>query len=163
MKPVSTPENENIIKDLFSEATKLTKQEFNNLQISIDTRIDGSIPNLFANSVQLQQILLNLIRNSAEAMENQSSNKQIALECNLNQSLAFEFCAKDTGPGIPNNVSEDLITHHDTNKPDGLGMALFICNFIISSHGRALWHDASSLEGACIRFQIPIDAESVLI
>ena len=147
-------------ENLIGETLNLLQKEISKHNIDVKTSFEKDLPFLVADQAQVQQILLNIIRNSIEAMEHQSNQKYITIGCNLFNNTMMEFFIEDTGPGIPNHLLDDLMTPCESTKPNGLGMGLCICNFIIASNGGRLFHDKSFEQGTRIVFQIPLQCST---
>lgn len=148
------------IDRLINETIQLVELDLTKHNIEINIEVNSALPHLIADQAQLQQVLLNLIRNSIEAMEHQQSNKKITIECYPHQYSMVEFSIKDTGPGIPKGMLNNLISPRESSKPDGLGMGLCICNFIITSKNGSFWHDENYTHGTHIKFRIPLQQDS---
>lgn len=148
------------VKELVGETIQLLNQEIRDKSIELKTEIDESVPPIYADRVQLQQVLLNLIRNSIEAMDSQNSLLNININCARIGDNELEFSVIDTGPGIKQEFPEGFVTPLESNKPNGMGMGLCISNYIINAHSGVLWHDQKYTDGACMRFRLPINQES---
>ena len=143
------------VKELLNETIQLLNQDIHKQNIELNIEIDENLPLIHADRVQLQQVLLNLIRNSIEAMEKNGSIKQLTVNCIRHNTDEVEFSVTDTGPGIKHNLLDNLITPRESNKPDGMGMGLCISNSIVNAHDGTMWNDSNYKDGACIRFRIP--------
>ena len=93
--------------------------------------------------IQVQQVLLNLIRNSAEAMAGRQ-NKRIEVVARAIGGKMVEVRVSDTGPGLPPNVARHVFEPFNTTKTDGMGVGLAICRTIIESHGGTIRYFAGA-------------------
>ncbi len=143
---------------LLEDTLALLKKDICKFGIDTEIIVSDDLPYLVADQSQIQQILLNILRNSIEALEHHAGNKRILIDCKLLNNQMVEFSIEDTGPGIPNNLLGDLMTPCESTKPNGLGMGLCICNFIITSNGGKLTHDKSHNPGTRIKFHLPIQS-----
>ena len=142
------------------KSLQLIQSDLNKHNIEINIELDSTVPHLIADQIQLQQVLLILLRNSIEAMEHQRNSKNIFITCYPFQTSMVEFFIEDTGLGISKDLLNNLISPCESSKPNGLGMGLCICNFIITSNGGTFWHDTDYSSGTRIKFRIPIQQSS---
>ena len=110
------------------------------------------------NKVQVQQVLVNLVRNAIEAMRD-SVERQ--LEITLHRESAEDgeravVCVADTGPGIADSVAGQLFLPFVTSKRDGVGVGLSISKAIVASHQGTIWHEPRERRGAVFKFSLPI-------
>ncbi|WP_020175581.1 sensor histidine kinase [Methyloferula stellata] len=111
---------------------------------------------VFIDRVQIQQVLLNLMRNAVEAM---AETIERELRVSSDRSGAHvRVSVADTGLGISSDVAARLFEPFVTTKPDGMGIGLPICQAIIKAHGGELWFDRASSLGATFHFTLPIVA-----
>ena len=123
----------------------------------IKTELDVNLPLIHGDRIQLQQVLLNLISNSFDALENSLDPREILIRTWRKDTDTIIVEVKDSGCGIPAQNMPKLFTHFFTNKPDGLGMGLSISRSIIESHSGRLDVKNNSDRGATFYFTIPID------
>lgn len=151
------------VNELLDETVQLLSQDIQKQKIELKIEIEKNLAPIHADRVQLQQVLLNLMRNSIEAMESISTNRLLTLQCRKISASEIEFAVADTGPGIEHDMLDDLITPFDSNKPNGMGMGLCISNSIINAHDGLLWNDHNYKRGACLRFRLPIQEKAVAL
>lgn len=107
-------------------------------------------------AVQIEQVLVNLISNSAQAMiKAKSVRRHIDISVEL-QGTMVKVAVHDSGPGLPAGTSEELFDVLKTNKEDGMGMGLAISRSLIQGHGGRLWADDQAEGGACFCFTLPV-------
>jgi len=104
--------------------------------------------------IQIQQVLVNLIRNAIEAMQN-SSRKELTLTIKKNEKDKIEVSIADTGSGISPEVSQHLFQPFFTTKPQGMGVGLSISRTIIEDHGGRIWVEANPEGGAVFKILLP--------
>jgi signal transduction histidine kinase len=96
---------------------------------------------------QLQQVLLNLIRNAIEAMQ-EVEERDLLLKCEmLVDDRMIDIMVADTGPGIKPEILSSLFRPFNTSKPAGMGVGLSICRAIVESHGGKIWVDSTVGKG----------------
>jgi C4-dicarboxylate-specific signal transduction histidine kinase len=102
--------------------------------------------------VQIQQVLLNLVRNAFEAMS--KSERRLLTVSARHVADMVEVRVADTGPGLAPEVAEHLFQPFHSTKEGGMGVGLSLCRKIIDSHGGKLWHEPSE-RGAVFAFSVP--------
>lgn len=133
----------------------------NNIQMNWE--IPADLPPIVVDSVQIQQIILNLVRNAVDAMENTEPEKrQISVTAKLTapHEIRVEVC--DRGPGVSDSCANDIFNAFYTTKASGMGMGLAICRTIARAHGGQLGfrNNESSRGGATFFFTIPTQVNS---
>jgi PAS domain S-box-containing protein len=127
--------------------------------VSVQTRLaDGLLP-VLGDRIQLQQVLLNLILNAAEAMgsaEERARELSISTQQDRPDVLVT---VRDSGPGIDPEHLDRVFDTFYTTKPSGTGMGLSICRSIIDAHGGKLWAEANEPRGAVFHFTLPAAQE----
>jgi two-component system sensor kinase FixL len=107
---------------------------------------------VLVDKIQIQQVLLNLVRNAAEAMEDQTDAELSVTAISTPDFVEVKVC--DNGPGLASEVSERLFEPFVSTKEKGMGVGLSICRAIVESHGGRLW--ASSNEGRGVTFSLTL-------
>lgn len=125
----------------------------------IKTELDTHLPFVRGDRIQLQQVLLNLVSNSFDALESGQGVREILIRTSSKDADTIIVEVKDSGCGIPAQNISKLFTHFFTSKPDGLGMGLSISRSIIESHGGSLDVKNNSGRGATFYFTIPVDTK----
>ena len=121
------------------------------------TFLPGSLAReVFIDKVQIEQVLINLIRNSIEAIMNAGiSDGQVDIATRLAAEGSVEVTVADNGPGIDPAVAGSLFEPYQTSKEDGMGMGLSISRSIIEAHNGKLWADEQRQQGALFCMSIP--------
>ncbi len=125
--------------------------------VLLKLKIDRDLPLVRGDRIQLQQVLLNLISNSFDAMNSISGPREILVSASRKDKDNVIVNVSDSGCGIPAQSIPKLFTHFFTSKPDGLGMGLSISRSIIEAHGGRLEIENNSKRGATFYFTIPIN------
>jgi two-component system sensor kinase FixL len=128
--------------------------------VGLDLRIGADATHAVVDQVQIQQVLLNLMRNAVDAMA--GSAVRMLTVATARQGGRVEILVSDTGPGLPEAVLARLFQPFVTTKPDGLGVGLSICRTIVEAHGGELVAENRPDGGAVFRFTVPAPAESDL-
>jgi two-component system sensor kinase FixL len=145
------------IEPLIDAAVSLTRSEAMQQKVEIEAKVDPGLPAVLADQVQIEQVLLNLLRNAMEAMEAANSEQRsIIVEARRNRKYAIEISVADSGPGIAAEVTDTIFEPFITTKPLGMGMGLSISRAIIESHGGSLRMVRGARSGAIFVFDLPI-------
>ncbi len=120
------------------------------LHLALDRRV-GSV---LADRVQIQQVLINLIRNAREAMA-QGPRRELGIATRLLTPDRVEIAVSDMGPGIADEVVERLFQPFVSTKPGGMGLGLSICRTISEAHGGRLEVERNEAGGATFRLTLP--------
>ena len=118
--------------------------------------LESNLPLVRGDRIQLQQVLLNLISNSFDALESSRGERDILIRTSRKGTYAIMVAVKDSGCGIPARNIPKLFTHFFTSKPDGLGMGLSISRSIVEAHGGRFNAKNNPDRGATFYFTIPI-------
>ena len=144
------------INETIREVIALTQGEVLKNEVSLRTQLGGSLPLVQGDKVQLQQVVLNLIINAAEAMASPGEgSRELLISTGEAESHGVLVTVADSGPGLPSANYEHLFDAFYTTKPAGLGMGLPICRTIIEAHGGRLWATANVPRGAVFQFTVP--------
>jgi C4-dicarboxylate-specific signal transduction histidine kinase len=144
------------INGAIEEVLLLLQGELQCAAIGLRTNLDSSIYNIEADKVQLQQVVLNLVRNAIDAMvEVEGRVRMLTVISTLADGYATVAIA-DTGMGINPTISDRLFEALYTTKVGGLGLGLSICRKIIAAHGGRLWVEQNTRHGATFTFTVPV-------
>lgn len=152
-----TPTIESLnINDLITDTVLLIQTHITVRHIVIKFDLDNFLPTIQGDRIQLQQVILNLLSNSLEAMESKKQSSEIVIKTSRKDSDTILVEVKDTGTGIPSQHLSKVFTHFFTSKPNGLGMGLPISRSIIDAHGGRLDAKNNSDSGANFYFTLPV-------
>jgi signal transduction histidine kinase len=139
-----------------SEVIELARSVTDRHGVSVKTRLaDGVFP-VEGDRVQLQQVLLNLVLNAAEAMSSvETGARELLISTEQTEPNGVLVAVRDSGPGINPTHLEQVFEAFYTTKPSGTGMGLSVCRSIINAHGGRLWAEANQPRGAVFWFTWP--------
>ena len=145
-------------------AIEFQAQEARRSQVSIRSNLHANLPPVLADRIQIEQVILNLVRNSVQAIADADmSRREVNVSTTLNEENAVQVSVADTGPGIPAAVASRLFEPFVTSKTNGMGVGLTICRSIINAHGGRLWADTGpGGKGAAFHFTLPPAEGSVV-
>jgi PAS domain S-box-containing protein len=153
---VSQGETEKRLEDvakMIEEAGTLALVGPDALGVETRYRFDESASLVFADRVQIQQVLVNLIRNSLEAMS-QSQRRELVVTTILRDQKNIEISVADSGPGLAPEVAGSLFQPFISTKRSGMGLGLSICRTIVEAHGGQLWAEPNPIGGTIFRFSL---------
>ena len=148
------------VNGVIQEVIALLHSEASRYSVSIDTDLSDGLPNVMAERVGLQQVLMNLMLNAIQAMKELGAPGKLTITTRENENRQILVSVSDTGGGLPSGQTEQIFTAFFTSKPQGTGMGLPISRSIIESHGGRLWAIPSSARGATFQFTLPLEAVS---
>ena len=126
--------------------------------IDLGMNLAAELPKVLIDHVQIQQVILNLVRNSIDALSDFDTRTiTVATE---SKGDMVEVVVSDNGPGLPSEVRERVFEPFVSTKPDGIGIGLSICRTIVEAHGGEIAVDTSTNRGTRIRFSVPVFDES---
>ncbi|MEI9993496.1 MAG: PAS domain S-box protein [Rhizomicrobium sp.] len=126
--------------------------------ITLRVRLENDLPPVLIDRVQIQQVLINLIKNAAEAMD-LAPRRELTVTIGHPMPDRVEVAVADSGPGISGELAAKLFHPFVTTKDNGMGMGLSICRGIVESHGGRLWLEDNPDGGAVFRFTLPVAAD----
>jgi two-component system sensor kinase FixL len=120
----------------------------------------NDIPPVICDRIQVQQVIINLVRNAIDAFDEEAQRatfapRRITIVTEADRGQAM-VSVRDTGPGVPADIVEHLFDSFLTTKAMGVGLGLPVSRMIIESHGGKLWFDPQSSNGAVFRFTLPL-------
>jgi two-component system sensor kinase FixL len=144
------------IRPLIDAAVSLIRTEATQQEVEIEAKVDLGLPMVLADPIQIEQVLLNLLRNGMEAMEAANTEQRsIIIEARRSAKRAIEISVTDTGPGVATEMTKTMFEPFTTTKSLGLGMGLSISRAIIESHGGSLRMAQGVRSGAMFMFDLP--------
>jgi PAS domain S-box-containing protein len=145
------------LDQVIKDTVLFLKGEVQHCDASIELYLDCQICSVFADKVQIEQVLVNLIRNSLESFEQADiSDGHIDIRSSLLPNNMAEVIITDTGPGIDASITNKIFDQFQTTKETGMGVGLSLSRKIIESHGGKLWCDYSYQRGASFGFMLPL-------
>lgn len=150
------------INTLINETVMLIDTDATVRNDILKIELEDNLPLILGDHIQLQQVLLNLISNSFDALESSQGDRKILISTSRKDTDTIIVEVKDSGCGIAEENMKKLFHHFFTSKPDGLGMGLSISRSIVESHGGRLEAKNNIDCGATFYFTIPITIKGAL-
>jgi two-component system sensor kinase FixL len=144
------------LNQIVEEANALALVGAKEQGVRVVLRLASDLPPLALDKIQVQQVVLNLVRNALEAMA-QSSDRQLTITTSAGEGIA-EVSIADTGSGLAPEVAAQLFEPFVTTKPAGMGVGLSICRSIVEAHGGHIRADHNPQGGTIFAFTLPINA-----
>jgi signal transduction histidine kinase len=145
---------------LVNEVVRLAAPEARQNGVDLDTRLETGLPVVLADSIQIQQVLLNLVRNATEAITMAGAEeRRIQLSTRAGVDGQIEIAVADTGPGLAAADLERVFEPFYTTKPEGIGIGLALSRSIVDAHGGRLWATANPGPGATFHLTLPVAHE----
>ncbi|MGA3129918.1 MAG: ATP-binding protein [Terracidiphilus sp.] len=144
------------VNEMIRETVALLRGEAVRHKISVRTELAADLPPIVGDRMQLQQVAMNLIVNSIEAMKDVDGIREMVIRSQRAEKEQILVTMSDTGTGVPSQLAEQIFDPFFTTKPHGTGMGLRICRSIIESHGGRLWAVSSQGRGATFHVSLPI-------
>ena len=144
------------INEIIREVIALLRNELTRHRVSLRTELAAKLSRVRGDPVQLQQVLINLIMNSVEAMRGSTEQPRKLLIKSAENADGILVQVQDSGPGIAPEHADRIFEPFFTTKPQGIGMGLSISRSIVESHGGRLWAVAGS-SGALFEFTLPAE------
>jgi len=142
------------------EMIVLLRSEATRYNITVRIELAPDLPRIMGDRVQLQQVLMNLIVNSIDAMKEADGARELAVKSQRTEQEVL-VSVSDTGVGLPPQQAEEIFNAFFTTKPHGTGMGLRISRSIVESHGGRLWAAHNSPRGASFHFALPTKIEAM--
>ena len=144
------------INELVAEAMALATLGSRQRRIVVRTHYAEGLPPVHVNRIQIQQVVVNLVRNAIDAMA-ETEQKILTVETGMADDDMIGIAVGDTGHGIAEDMEDRLFQPFVSGKSQGMGIGLSICRSIVEAHGGTIWLDSNSARGARIRFTVPVD------
>ena len=129
------------------------------INVKVRLELDPMLPTMFVDKIQIQQVLMNLIRNAIEAMQ-ESDTRELAITTGMSGSGHVMVTVRDSGPGLPEEVRKKLFQPFVTTKAGGMGVGLMICQSIVQFHGGSIEVSPPEEKGSSFSFKLPVDEHS---
>ncbi len=121
--------------------------------IKLETHVELGLPSVLVDRVQIQQVLVNLMRNALDAMKDRPQRRLVLKAAAADSKVKITI--EDNGAGLPDQVARNLFKPFVSSKRGGMGVGLSICHTIVTAHGGRIWADSTS-GGTAFHFTLPI-------
>jgi PAS domain S-box-containing protein len=146
------------INEVVGDVVTLVQREVIGHQATMQLQLAAGLPWVPGDRIQLQQVIINLVINGAQAMATVSGRaRELLIRTQLHDADHVLVAIQDAGVGIDAEESKQLFSAFFTTKPNGLGMGLSICRSIVEAHGGQIWASRNAGPGMTFQFTLPAD------
>jgi PAS domain S-box-containing protein len=151
-----TPDRELVdVNEIIREMMLLLHGEATQFAVLVRTELAADLPQIMGDRVQLQQVLMNLMMNSIDAMKDVDGTHELTIQSQRGENGQVLISVSDTGVGLPPQQANRIFDAFFTTKTHGTGMGLRISRSIVESHGGRLWAADNPPRGATFQFTLP--------
>ena len=150
------PEN---LNKIIEQSVALAFVGMAHINVKVRLEPDGSLPTVYVDKIQIQQVLMNLIRNAIEAMQ-ECEKRELSITTGRSGDGRVLVVVRDSGPGLPEEVRRKLFQPFVTTKESGMGVGLMICQSIIQFHGGSIEVSAPDEPGTAFSIRLPVDEQA---
>jgi signal transduction histidine kinase len=156
-----TPQRELLdVNEVIREMIVLLRSEVARCSISVRMELPAGLPQVMGDRVQLQQVMMNLIGNSIDAMKDMNGIRELAIKSQRAENYHLMVSVSDTGVGLPPLQADQIFNAFFTTKLHGTGMGLSISRSIVESHSGRLWATDNYPRGTSFHLMLPTKVEA---
>jgi len=145
------------VENLFDDVLSLLNSELMEREISVDVRLPDSLDEVYVDRVQIEQVFVNLVHNSVDAISKcESAIRRLEFTAREKEDGFVEVAVRDFGPGMTDEVAAKAFDAFYSTTSNGMGMGLAICRTIVESHGGRIEMVADQNEGVTCACTLPI-------
>jgi PAS domain S-box-containing protein len=150
------------VNDVIREVIALVQRELMDHQVTLQTELALNLPTILGDRVQLQQVIINLVKNGIEAMQSIADRPhELVIRSIQSKPQQVLVTVTDCGVGISGENADRLFNAFFTTKSSGMGMGLSIGRSIMEAHGGRLWATANTSHGATFQFTLPANPDTM--
>ncbi|MFT5448131.1 MAG: two-component system sensor kinase FixL [Gammaproteobacteria bacterium] len=140
-----------------SNVLTILGRQLRDCEVRVSTQLENDLPIVIADSVQVEQIVMNLVLNAIDAMRSELPDTRALEVSTTHENGTVRLCVQDTGPGISKEEAERIFDSFYSTKIDGMGVGLSICRSLAESHNGQLWVEPRSNDdrGATFHLEFP--------
>jgi C4-dicarboxylate-specific signal transduction histidine kinase len=145
------------LNEIVGESVELVRRELERHRVDVQVDLATPTPIVCCDRVQLQQVLINLMMNGAQAMSDVSGPRRLCIATRRFDARHAQVIVQDSGTGIREDNASRLFDAFFTTKAEGMGMGLSICRSIVEAHGGRIWAESPEEGGARLQFVLPVE------
>ena len=143
------------VNEIVHGAVELTQPDTRAVGVTVRLALADDLPPVLVDRIQIEQVVLNLLRNAVEAMDDCRGDALLVVETRADRAGGVEVAVRDTGVGLPAERTAVVFEPFITDKAAGLGMGLAISRSIVELHGGRIWAEPNGARGTTFRFTLP--------
>src|SRR5216684_8486105 len=143
------------LNEIILGVVALMRSQAEEQHVALDARLSQHLPAVLADRIQVQEIILNLVKNALESLIGCEGCREVSIGSRALQGSEVVVDVKDTGKGLDAETAEHMFEPFYTTKSEGMGIGLAISRSIIEAHGGKLWAMKNSPRGAIFLFSLP--------
>lgn len=143
------------VNDVVQDVLRIIRSDLLNRSVMTELALARDLPPILGDRVQLQQVILNLAMNAADAMADNRGERVLVIRSQLLPSGHVEVQVSDVGKGIPDADLARIFSAFVTSKTDGMGLGLAVCTTIVEAHRGRLWASNNAGPGATLHLELP--------
>jgi signal transduction histidine kinase len=148
------------LNELTRQALSLAQHDLQTYGVSVTAQYHENLPRIYVDRTQLQQVILNLIKNAIEAMDSiKFGTKRLRLVTGFDGNSMVSLLVQDSGPGIGDTDRNNIFDPFFTTKPAGTGLGLSICRTIVQDHGGSLQLTNTDSHGSSFEIALPTGSQ----
>ena len=150
------------LNEATSEVIALSSGDLQRNRVIVQSELADDLPTITGDRIQLQQVILNLLRNASDAMADvRDRPRESLIRTEREDGDRVRVTVRDAGTGFDRQNAESLFEAFYTTKSDGMGIGLSVSRSIVERHDGRLWAEANDGPGATFSFSIPCNPKSV--
>ena len=143
------------LAQVIEEVVGLVRRDLERRRVRVKLALPRDSPGVLGDVVQLQQVILNVLVNAAEAMADADEPRELYIGASVLEPAIVSITVSDTGPGVALSELEHIFERFVTTKPQGMGMGLSISRSIITAHGGRMWATRNPDRGMTVHIELP--------
>jgi two-component system sensor kinase FixL len=156
MEKGETEQRPEDVDKIVEEASALALVGVKDAGVRVQLELGAGVPPIRVDKIQIQQVVLNLVRNAVEAMAPMPERVLTIRTAAASEPDFVEVTVSDTGPGLAQTVTEQLFQPFVTTKERGMGIGLSVCRSIVDAHGGRIWTMPNRGGGTVFAFTVPV-------
>jgi PAS domain S-box-containing protein len=151
------------VNALIHDAVCLCTSELKQNDIRLAFELENNLPPIAVDQIQIEQVIINLLRNSIDALKSlpAKQQRQVSIQSRLTLNDCIQVRVKDNGPGLDKEQQQKILTPFYTTKADGMGMGLSITRSLVEAHDGTLHFNSEPGKGTSFYFTLPIEKEDI--
>jgi PAS domain S-box-containing protein len=143
------------IGEVVKEVLGFLHKDLDRRGVKLDVKLQPDAPRVLGDVVQLQQVMVNVLVNAAEAMADSADARELSIEARVHEPGRIAITVRDSGPGVAVADLERIFERFVTSKREGLGMGLSISRSIVAEHGGKMWATRNADRGLTLHVELP--------